>query len=150
MAEVTCSFCGRNKKDVDLMISGIHAHICDKCVTQANQILGEEKKSKTEAPFSPNFKLIKPVDIKKLNNVIFHCSPAIRESADGGYFVSSVTGTASFRFARYMKQLIEPYGIKAVIGKTGMPKRFGPLIVESDVRGNSLFEQTWRSDFAFG
>ena len=65
MAEVTCSFCGRNKKDVDLMISGIHAHICDKCVTQANQILGEEKKSKTEAGFSPNFKLIKPLEIKK-------------------------------------------------------------------------------------
>ena len=65
MAEVTCSFCGRNKKDVDLMISGIHAHICDKCVTQANQILGEEKKSKTEAGFAPNFKLIKPMEIKK-------------------------------------------------------------------------------------
>ena len=47
------------------MISGIHAHICDKCVTQANQILGEEKKSKTEAGFSPNFKLIKPLEIKK-------------------------------------------------------------------------------------
>ena len=44
MSEVTCSFCGRNKKDVDLMISGIHAHICDKCITQANQILSEEKK----------------------------------------------------------------------------------------------------------
>ena len=55
MAEVTCSFCGRNKKDVDLMISGIHAHICDKCVTQANQILGEEKKSKTEARFFSEF-----------------------------------------------------------------------------------------------
>src|SRR6187551_64210 len=65
MAEVTCSFCGRSKKDVDLMISGIHAHICDKCVTQANQILGEEKKSKNEAGFSPNFKLIKPLEIKK-------------------------------------------------------------------------------------
>ena len=47
------------------MISGIHAHICDKCVTQANQILGEEKKSKNEAGFSPNFKLIKPQEIKK-------------------------------------------------------------------------------------
>lgn len=47
------------------MISGIHAHICDKCVTQANQILSEEKKSKTEAGFSPNFKLIKPMEIKK-------------------------------------------------------------------------------------
>src|SRR5690349_13729090 len=65
MAEVTCSFCGRSKKDVDLMISSIHAHICDKCVTQASQILQEEKKSKTEAGFSPNFKLIKPREIKK-------------------------------------------------------------------------------------
>ncbi|MBL7863722.1 MAG: ATP-dependent Clp protease ATP-binding subunit ClpX [Cyclobacteriaceae bacterium] len=65
MAEVTCSFCGRNKKDVDLMISGIHAHICDKCVTQATQILQEEKKNKIEAGNTPNFKLIKPKEIKK-------------------------------------------------------------------------------------
>src|SRR6185436_12097747 len=65
MAEVTCSFCGRNKKDVDLMISGIHAHICDKCVIQANQILSEEKKNKVEAGSLPNFKLIKPKEIKK-------------------------------------------------------------------------------------
>ncbi|MBX2913596.1 MAG: ATP-dependent Clp protease ATP-binding subunit ClpX [Cyclobacteriaceae bacterium] len=65
MAEVTCSFCGRNKKDVDLMISGIHAHICDKCVTQASQILLEEKKNKAEAGNLPNFKLIKPREIKK-------------------------------------------------------------------------------------
>ncbi|MFO7256381.1 MAG: ATP-dependent Clp protease ATP-binding subunit ClpX [Bacteroidota bacterium] len=64
MAEVTCSFCGRNKKDVDLMISGIHAHICDKCVTQASQILQEEKKSKNETGLSPNFKLLKPREIK--------------------------------------------------------------------------------------
>lgn len=65
MAEVTCSFCGRNKKDVDLMISGIHAHICDKCVTQASQILQEEKKNKVDAGALPNFKLIKPREIKK-------------------------------------------------------------------------------------
>lgn len=65
MAEVTCSFCGRNKKDVDLMISGIHAHICDKCVTQASQILQEEKKNKVEVGALPNFKLIKPREIKK-------------------------------------------------------------------------------------
>lgn len=47
------------------MISGIHAHICDKCVTQANQILSEEKKNKVEAGALPNFKLIKPREIKK-------------------------------------------------------------------------------------
>ena len=63
MAQVTCSFCGRNKKDVDLMISGIHAHICDKCIAQANQILGEETKTKTELG-SPNFNLIKPIEMK--------------------------------------------------------------------------------------
>lgn len=50
---------------MDLMISGIHAHICDKCVTQASQILLEEKKNKAEAGNLPNFKLIKPREIKK-------------------------------------------------------------------------------------
>ncbi|MCX2744942.1 ATP-dependent Clp protease ATP-binding subunit ClpX [Mangrovivirga sp. M17] len=61
--EVTCSFCGRNKKDVDLMISGIHAHICNLCISQANQILTEELKNnkKTE---SPQFKLLKPKEMK--------------------------------------------------------------------------------------
>lgn len=65
MAEVTCSFCGRNKKDVDLMISGIHAHICDKCITQANQILSEEKKTNNGDASSPSFNLVKPVEMKK-------------------------------------------------------------------------------------
>lgn len=64
MAEVTCSFCGRNKKDVDLMISGIHAHICNHCITQANQILSEELKTKSTED-SPKFNLIKPIDMKK-------------------------------------------------------------------------------------
>lgn len=63
MAQVTCSFCGRNKKDVDLMISGIHAHICDKCITQAYQILEEESKAKDD-PTSPSFNLIKPKEMK--------------------------------------------------------------------------------------
>ncbi|MCP4458375.1 MAG: ATP-dependent Clp protease ATP-binding subunit ClpX [Cytophagales bacterium] len=62
-AQATCSFCGRNKKDVDLMISGIHAHICDKCISQANQILTEETKSEN-SPESVSFKLIKPSDMK--------------------------------------------------------------------------------------
>jgi ATP-dependent Clp protease ATP-binding subunit ClpX len=65
MAQVTCSFCGRNKKDVDLMISGINAHICDKCITQAQQILSEELKTKGNGATAPNFNLIKPVELKK-------------------------------------------------------------------------------------
>ncbi len=65
MAQVTCSFCGRNKKDVDLMISGINAHICDKCITQAQQILSEEIKTKGNDTSAPSFNLIKPVELKK-------------------------------------------------------------------------------------
>jgi len=63
MAQVTCSFCGRNKKDVSLMISGIHAHICDKCITQTQQILQEELRTKNDST-SPKFNLIKPKEIK--------------------------------------------------------------------------------------
>lgn len=47
------------------MISGIHAHICDKCITQANQILSEEKKSNTNGDGAPNFNLVKPKEMKK-------------------------------------------------------------------------------------
>lgn len=61
--QITCSFCGRNKKDVDLMISGISAHICNFCVEQAQQILEEELKTK-EKDSAPEFKLMKPLDIK--------------------------------------------------------------------------------------
>jgi len=64
MAQITCSFCGRNKKDVNLMISGIHAHICDKCITQSNQILLEEAKIRDKES-TPKFNLIKPTEMKK-------------------------------------------------------------------------------------
>jgi ATP-dependent Clp protease ATP-binding subunit ClpX len=62
--QVTCSFCGRNKKDVDLMISGINAHICNYCINQAQQILDEELKVKSKNK-APEFNLMKPADIKK-------------------------------------------------------------------------------------
>jgi ATP-dependent Clp protease ATP-binding subunit ClpX len=62
MAQITCSFCGRNKKDVDLMVSGISAHICNFCIEQAYQILGEEDKTKKSSK-RPKFKLRKPKEL---------------------------------------------------------------------------------------
>lgn len=70
MAQVTCSFCGRNKKDVDLMVSGISAHICNFCIDQAYQILGEEEKTKKQEK-KPKFKLKKPKELTDyLNNYV--------------------------------------------------------------------------------
>ncbi|WP_026955436.1 ATP-dependent Clp protease ATP-binding subunit ClpX [Algoriphagus vanfongensis] len=63
MAQVTCSFCGRNKKDVDLMVSGISAHICNFCIDQAHMILGEEEKTKKSDAAKPKFKLQKPKEL---------------------------------------------------------------------------------------
>ncbi len=63
MAQVTCSFCGRNKKDVDLMVSGISAHICNFCIEQAHLIVGEEGKTKKSDGVQPNFKLKKPKEL---------------------------------------------------------------------------------------
>ncbi len=67
MAQVTCSFCGRNKRDVDLMVSGISAHICNFCIDQAFQILGEEDKNKKPSK-NLKLKLKKPKELTEFLN----------------------------------------------------------------------------------
>ncbi|GEO05264.1 ATP-dependent Clp protease ATP-binding subunit ClpX [Adhaeribacter aerolatus] len=64
MAEITCSFCGKTKKEVSVMISGINAHICERCIGQAQQILNEENKIRANGK-SPKFNLIKPREMKE-------------------------------------------------------------------------------------
>jgi ATP-dependent Clp protease ATP-binding subunit ClpX len=58
-----CSFCGREGRNVDMLISGINAHICDRCVDQAQLIVSEEMKLKKKETI-PSFKLLKPAEIK--------------------------------------------------------------------------------------
>jgi ATP-dependent Clp protease ATP-binding subunit ClpX len=64
MADIICSFCGKQKKDVSVMISGVNAHICERCVGQAQQILNEENKIRAKDK-TPKFNLIKPRDMKE-------------------------------------------------------------------------------------
>ncbi len=61
--EQSCSFCGRKKKETQILISGIEGQICDQCVTQAQQIIDEELFQKTKRfQFAlPNS--VKPKDI---------------------------------------------------------------------------------------
>ena len=64
-AEPSCSFCGRKKKETQILISGIEGHICENCVSQAQQIIDEElfqkhKKFQFNLPST-----VKPRDIKK-------------------------------------------------------------------------------------
>jgi ATP-dependent Clp protease ATP-binding subunit ClpX len=50
--ELNCSFCGRAKPQTQLLIAGLDAHICDKCILQAHGIVKEET---TEEKVEPNF-----------------------------------------------------------------------------------------------
>jgi L(+)-tartrate dehydratase beta subunit len=61
-----------------------------------------------------------PLDIAKLSNVNFHCSPAADVRDDGSYNVGAVTATASFRFARWLTRFFELTSCRIIIGKGGM------------------------------
>ncbi|MES2796375.1 MAG: ATP-dependent Clp protease ATP-binding subunit ClpX [Bacteroidota bacterium] len=68
MAKQThCSFCGRGKNEVDMLLSGIDGHICNDCIEQGYQVIQEEfspKKKKAKEAKVGKFNLIKPIEMK--------------------------------------------------------------------------------------
>lgn len=62
--EMSCSFCGRAKSDTNILIAGIDAHICDRCVEQAYGIVLEEQQSKHLSDLSSDLLLKKPMEIR--------------------------------------------------------------------------------------
>lgn len=63
--DIICSFCGIRKQDALMLIAGDGAHICDRCITQAGEILTEEMNLRKSKSLQTALKLIKPIDIKK-------------------------------------------------------------------------------------
>ena len=59
-----CSFCGRKKSETDLLIAGMDAHICDKCIEQAHGIVEEEIADAKTGSLSKELILKKPLEIK--------------------------------------------------------------------------------------
>lgn len=59
--ELNCSFCGRSKPQTNLLIAGLDAHICDRCIEQAHGIVSEEAQEETGGL---NFELKPPKEIK--------------------------------------------------------------------------------------
>ncbi|XCF06907.1 ATP-dependent Clp protease ATP-binding subunit ClpX [Tamlana crocina] len=62
--ELECSFCGRKKPETNLLIAGLDAHICDRCIEQAHGIVIEESKQNDTSDLSAELKLRKPQQIK--------------------------------------------------------------------------------------
>jgi len=59
-----CSFCGRKKPETNLLIAGINAHICDKCIEQAHGIVLEELKQSGNSGLLADLVLNKPKEIR--------------------------------------------------------------------------------------
>lgn len=60
-----CSFCGRKKPETNLLIAGLDAHICDRCIEQAHGIVAEESKQSKTDDLSAELILKKPLEIKE-------------------------------------------------------------------------------------
>lgn len=59
-----CSFCGRKKPETNLLIAGLDAHICDRCIEQAHGIVAEESRQSRSDDLSSELVLKKPKEIK--------------------------------------------------------------------------------------
>lgn len=69
--DISCSFCGRSKKDVDVLIAGITGHICESCINQAGLIVQDEIGHKVKSDLEKSVTLLKPTEIlDKLNEYV--------------------------------------------------------------------------------
>ncbi len=62
--ELECSFCARKKAETNLLIAGLDAHICDRCIEQAHGIVLEEISDTDATGLSGELVLKKPLEIK--------------------------------------------------------------------------------------
>ncbi len=63
-----CSFCGKSKQEVKLLIAGQDGHICESCVENAHEILAQELVASTistPAPVASKLSVKKPIETKK-------------------------------------------------------------------------------------
>lgn len=73
--EAGCSFCGRPREEVGMLIAGVSGHICENCVTQAHSIVKEEVVQTNTNEHITN--LLKPAEIKaKLDEYVIGQSDA--------------------------------------------------------------------------
>ncbi len=62
--ETGCSFCGRSRSEVGILIAGVSGHICESCVQQAHSIIKEEDLNDKKQPQSDMVNVLKPAEIK--------------------------------------------------------------------------------------
>ena len=60
-----CSFCGRSRDEVKILIAGQEGHICENCVEHAQEIIAQELQVKNETTSSQfKFTIKRPIELK--------------------------------------------------------------------------------------
>jgi ATP-dependent Clp protease ATP-binding subunit ClpX len=62
---IQCSFCGRSREEVKILIAGQEGHICEHCIEHAHEIVDKEFHQKKEVGKAGTLKIQKPIAIKK-------------------------------------------------------------------------------------
>ncbi|MEW7293127.1 ATP-dependent Clp protease ATP-binding subunit ClpX [Aquimarina sp. 2304DJ70-9] len=93
--DLECSFCGRKKPETNLLIAGLDAHICDRCIVQAHGIVVEEAKEDETGELSSELMLRKPMAIKKF----------LDEYIIGQEFTKKIMSVAVYN---HYKRLLQP------------------------------------------
>lgn len=113
-----CSFCGRKKAETNLLIAGLDAHICDRCIEQAHGIVLEEAFHSKKPELSQDLMLKKPKTIKKF----------LDEYIVGQDYTKKVMSVAVYN---HYKRLLQPKNDDdieiqksniIIVGKTGTGK----------------------------
>lgn len=95
--QLECSFCGRNKADTNLLIAGLDAHICDRCIQQAHGIVLEDVKTDGDTGVTKaELQLRKPQAIKAF----------LDEYIIGQEFTKKVMSVAVYN---HYKRLLQPH-----------------------------------------
>ncbi len=65
-SQLHCSFCGRSRDEVKILIAGLEGHICENCVEHAQEIIAQEISTTVATATTGGSKLTvrKPVEIK--------------------------------------------------------------------------------------
>jgi len=112
-----CSFCGRTKKETNLLIAGLEGHICDHCIEQANTIMNEELGTKKNAKFD-TINLLKPAEIKHF----------LDEYVIGQGMAKKIISVAVYNHYKRLMQKPDPEDIEIeksniiLVGETGTGK----------------------------